>query len=142
MKVINCGSAASSITMLLILFRVPFNTAENLRLQQRHEPSCHADSLPVSRSNNCTHNRCLGKSTAVNKAACTQRWTKHFVFMWKPAWKGEGSVDTAATRRPAAAAASHRSCVEHKSRRGGPDLPRPSARRRTSGQLLDACFSA
>ena len=71
MKVINSGPAASSITALLLLFRVSLNAAEILRMQQRDEPSRQAASLPVGRSNKRTRNRCPGKNTAVDKAACT-----------------------------------------------------------------------
>lgn len=112
MKVINCGPAASSINVLLLLFQLPFNTTEILRMRQRYETSCPADSLPVSRWNKYAHNRCLAKNTAVNKAACTQRWTSSaaaslhlYVETSLRGEEGEASVDTTATSQPAAAAA-------------------------------------
>lgn len=101
----NCGPAASSVSALPLLFQLWLNTSEILRMQQRDGASCHADSLPVSRCNKCTRNRCLGQEKLPSAKRRARRGGRtavrfRFVFTWKRAReqsKGEAPVHATAT---------------------------------------------
>lgn len=138
MKVIDGGPAASSVAALLILFRVPFNTAETPRLRQRRGAS---RAVTPTRSPSAGVTSALitdawGENTAINKAACTQGWRNRFVFRRKRARKRR--VGPSTRQQPAGLQPWRRHThhlAEHKSRRGGPDLPRPA------GAPADSCWT-